>query len=73
MSSILGEEAVLRKQVSQPSRQPESAPSSTHSPLHRVTSFGSLFIKFLLLANFKIQSILFFVLNNSRSHSGNIP
>ncbi len=39
-----GRGAVLRKQVSQPSRQPHSPSSSKPTPLHRATSLRSLFI-----------------------------
>jgi hypothetical protein len=42
LSSFLG--AVLRKHVSHPSRQPHSPSSSNPTPMHRATSFGSVFI-----------------------------
>jgi hypothetical protein len=43
ISSFLG--AVLRKHVSHPSRQPHpSFQSQSPTPMHRATSFGSVFI-----------------------------
>lgn len=46
--------AVRRRQYKQPRRQPDSSPSSIHSPLQRSISFGSVF--FMLVVQIELRS-----------------